>query len=127
MPSPMNRPLFDLAGAGFWAGWVPEGRRWTRVPPLRAAGTGAGGGTGGLTVLVRTLVLPLGTLDVWPQSGQRTVVPGETDVTSITPWQRGHFKIFAMVLFAPNSAPQPMIRPGRTNTPGSLSLRLPDA
>jgi hypothetical protein len=63
--------------------------------------------------LVRRLVLPLGTFDVWPQSGQRTVVPGETDVTSITPWHRGHFKIFAMVFFAPKfrSAPYDTPRP----------------
>jgi hypothetical protein len=33
---------------------------------------------------------------IWPQSGQRTVEPGETDVTSIDDWQRGHFKIVAM-------------------------------
>jgi hypothetical protein len=95
----MKSPLFDLGGA--CAGWVPDARRWTRVPPLRGAGTGAGGGIGGLTVLVRTLVLPLGTFEDCPHSGHFTVVPGETDVTSITPWHRGHFKIFAMVFFAP--------------------------
>src|SRR5436190_9689088 len=87
MPRPMNSPLFDFGGA--WTGWLPEGRRWTRVPPLRAAGTGAGGGIGALTVLVRRLVFPLGTFEVCPQSGHFTVVPGETDVTSITPGHRG--------------------------------------
>jgi hypothetical protein len=52
---------------------------------------------GSLTVFTARLVAPVGTRAIWPQSGQRTVEPGETDVTSIEDWQRGHFRILAMV------------------------------
>jgi hypothetical protein len=86
MPRPISSPwLWAAAGATATAGIVAEERPRSRirVPRSRGAGAGAGGGIGALTVLTATLVAPAGTLAVWPQSGQRTVEPGATDVTSI--------------------------------------------
>jgi hypothetical protein len=75
---------------------VPELRRSRiRVPRSRAPGGGEEG-IGALTDLTATLVPPVGTVAIWPQSGHRTVEPGDTEVTSIACWHRGHFKIVAI-------------------------------
>lgn len=66
-----------------------------RVDRSRDAGAGEDG-IGALTDLTATLVPPVGTVAICPQSGQRTVEPGEMEVTSIACWHPGHFKIVAI-------------------------------